>query len=90
MSLSGVSIIFESERTSFPWYQWSFIEYFLLIVSLFKIVGIRFTLLSGRSLFKTEQAIMSIPWKVPLLSRVSVLMVNFVCYKLCKPIVDVF
>ena len=43
MSLSGLIIIFESQGTSFCWYQLSIIEYFLSIASLFKIVGIRFT-----------------------------------------------
>ena len=55
MFLSGVTIIFESERTSFPWYQWSFIESFLSIVSHFKIVGIRFFLLFCRSLRMNKQ-----------------------------------
>ena len=41
---------FESERKYFTWYQWGFIETFLSIVSFFKIVGIRFALLLGRSL----------------------------------------
>ena len=57
MSLSEASIIFESELTSFCWYQRNFIDSFPSMAFLFKFVEIHVTLLPGISLFKIEQAI---------------------------------
>ena len=84
MSLSGLSIIFETEWTFFCWYQLGFIESFLSTASLLKLLV--FTPLFRYILIQNWTC--SFHGRFRYIQSINI-MAHVVCYKLCKPIFEV-